>query len=153
MLDQKHASHIFAFPLSNPTLFPFRIVVLNEFCNYTCHDPFESLIPALAIPIETKNKFECPPSHEDELKSLIPAIDKLVMVGWRGAEENFVKLLIEGLLTHESIPIMVVSSGPEGAAKLRERFAKYQIYYQDWLFAEGGFTDFVRSKRMEDFIG
>jgi hypothetical protein len=111
------------------------------------------VVPAIAIPVEKKNQYECPPTHVGALTDLIPQVDKLVMIGWRGGEENFVNLLAKGLLFHKRIPIMVVSGSKDSAVKLEATFSKVGIQAQDWQHAESGFTDLTRSRRIEEFIG
>ncbi len=89
------------------------------------------VVPAIAIPVEKKNQYECPPTHVDALTSLIPQIDRLVMIGWRGHEENFVNLLAKGLLFHKRIPIMVVSRNKDSALEVEATVSKAGIQAQD----------------------
>ena len=57
----------------------------------------ERAIPAIAIPTQTKENFACPRKHIDALKSVLPSVRGVVAIGWRGAEEHFLKLLREGV--------------------------------------------------------
>jgi len=51
--------------------------------------------PAIALPVETKNEFEFPESHLKKLRSVIPAVTRILIIGWRGTEEHFLKLWLE----------------------------------------------------------
>jgi hypothetical protein len=55
------------------------------------------LYPAIAIPVRFKSAFECPANHLGLLQSLIPKVTKIITVGWRGAEQDFLNLLHGGL--------------------------------------------------------
>jgi hypothetical protein len=56
-----------------------------------------ALVPAIAIPVESKQHFECPESHLRQLSAALPHIRKLLIVGWRGMDGHFVALLKAGL--------------------------------------------------------
>jgi hypothetical protein len=47
----------------------------------------------LAIPIINKQRFECPSEHLDQLKRVIGTTEKILVVGWRGAEKHFLDLI------------------------------------------------------------
>jgi SIR2-like domain len=113
---------------------------------------YQVVVPAIAIPVQKKNRYECPLSHVQVLTDLISQTDKLVIIGWRGAEENFNGLLARGVLFHKSIPIMVVSGSSDGAAEIVATFQSMGIKEQDWRPFDGGFTQLVHAKKIEDFI-
>lgn len=50
-------------------------------------------VPALAVPVYRKSEFECPPEHIEALRSLLPKVDRLLVIGWRATEQNFIELL------------------------------------------------------------
>lgn len=106
--------------------------------------------PAIAIPVQKKDRFECPLGHLEALKKSIPETRKLIIIGWRGAEDNFLSLLSNGL--QREIPIMIVSSGKASATKIMSVFGKSGMRTQSYQVAEGGFTNFVRSRGVMEFI-
>ena len=55
------------------------------------------LFPAIAIPVETKSGFECPPDHLDCLREHLGRVTKILTIGWRATERHFLKLLKEKL--------------------------------------------------------
>jgi len=55
------------------------------------------LFPAIAIPVERKNDFECPAEHLQALTACLPQVSHLLIIGWRAAEQHFLTLLKDGL--------------------------------------------------------
>src|SRR6266480_3870803 len=51
--------------------------------------------PAIALPVETKNDFEFPDEHLRKLRDVIPEVTRVLIIGWRGTEEHFLKLWLE----------------------------------------------------------
>jgi len=106
-----------------------------------------AVCPAIAIPIEDKNEFECPPEHVESLKQCLPSATKMLTIGWRATEAHFLRLLKEGL--PEGIPIMVVAGSFEGA---KEVAIKLRGSTANILPASGGFTDSILSRAIESFV-
>jgi hypothetical protein len=50
-------------------------------------------IPALAMPMLDKTSFECPPGHLEALKQALPAVQHVLIIGWRAAEPHVLDLL------------------------------------------------------------
>lgn len=50
---------------------------------------FPFFLPALAIPTVTKSVFECPAEHISEMTAALNSMIKLIVIGWRGMEANF----------------------------------------------------------------
>ena len=111
----------------------------------------QAVLPAIAIPLEKKHSYECPTEHVHVLEGCIPKTDKLLMVGWKGAEENFVNLLAKGL--KKNIPKMIVSRTPDSAEKIRSSLMECGIDGAHWNINEAGFAEQVRSGWMENFVG
>lgn len=71
-------------------------------------------MPALAPPIRDKADFEWPDSQRLFLEKLKGRVDRLLIIGWRAAEQHFLDLardLFQGL----ALPTMIVTGGPAGA--------------------------------------
>ena len=49
--------------------------------------------PAIAVPVERKDLFECPQGMLDELICYLPKISKILIVGWRATEDHFISLV------------------------------------------------------------
>ncbi len=57
----------------------------------------KAIMPALAIPVQTRQAYECPADHLEEFRRLLPRVDKLLVIGWRAKEQTFLQLLAESL--------------------------------------------------------
>jgi hypothetical protein len=51
------------------------------------------MLPALAVPMRTKARFACPPEHVEELRRLLPQVDRIISIGWKAGEPDFLELL------------------------------------------------------------
>jgi hypothetical protein len=51
------------------------------------------LYPALSIPLHQKDEFSCPTTHVTQLEAIAPQVTKMITIGWRGAEQEFLGLL------------------------------------------------------------
>jgi len=49
--------------------------------------------PAIAIPLNKKSEFVCPTSHLEKLKVSLASVKNVVVIGWKGKEDTFCKLL------------------------------------------------------------
>lgn len=107
------------------------------------------LFPAIAIPVETKSEFVCPDEHIDTLRALIPEIDRLLVVGWRGAEQHFLRLLVQNL-NHE-VRGLVVAGSVQAAEETIENIKRLNIR-GEFQCARGGFTEFVVNREGDDFL-
>jgi hypothetical protein len=112
---------------------------------------FQAVLPAVAIPLEKKQEYACPASHIEVLTECMSKADKLLVIGWKGAEENFLELLSKGL--KRGIPKMVASSGRDSAEKTKSTLQRFGTDGANWFLGEKGFTNQVRSGSIEAFIG
>jgi hypothetical protein len=100
-------------------------------------------LPALSIPVENKDEFSCPPEHVEVLRSCIKNVTKIVTIGWRATERDFLQLLRESL--PESSPdLMVVSGSAEGADETCDNLGILNEQIQDdhYLPIDTGFQWF-----------
>jgi hypothetical protein len=51
--------------------------------------PDVAFVPAIAVPTITKSGFECPVDHVQALETAMDGVSKLLVIGWRAAEEYF----------------------------------------------------------------
>jgi hypothetical protein len=66
----------------------------------------QTTIPALAVPIADKGSFECPDDHFETLRSLIPHVDRIITIGWRGREASFLKMLREDMRSRAAVTVV-----------------------------------------------
>jgi hypothetical protein len=106
-------------------------------------------IPAIAIPMASKAQFVCPPTHVVALAQQIPQVDKILIVGWKAAEQSFLKLLCPHL--RRSVDVLAVckdaNEGNETLEKLKA--AGLQI---NGVADPGGFSSFVANNRVQPFL-
>jgi hypothetical protein len=105
--------------------------------------------PALAIPIETKQTFECPDGHVDKLHQVIKDTERVLIVGWRAAETHFIDI-IKANVTRE-LTIEAVCGCKEWSADTLTRLESHGIKIVGKPF-DGGFTEYVRSREAERFF-
>lgn len=125
-----------------------RYVVANKFPIYTV-DRKVALFPAIAIPVQRKQKYECPEDHVRLLDELLPKVDCVVIIGWRGREEQFVGKLV-GALPKDTRTV-VVSGNPESAAEVKG-FLQASGYPGAIATAADGFSGFVLKEQLEKFL-
>ncbi|MFQ5915739.1 MAG: SIR2 family protein [Nitrospinota bacterium] len=108
-----------------------------------------TLFPALAIPVETKREYECPPEHLDALHASILEATKVLVIGWRATELPFRRLLAERL--HQDVLVMSVTGDPHSAQEVNERLREVGIG-GEFLWTQSGFTDFIVRREADAFL-
>jgi hypothetical protein len=103
--------------------------------------------PAIAVPVENKSNFSCPPEHLDALAKVIPKVTKIVAIGWRATEKHFLKMLhtrLSGL--PEDVDLMVVSGDQKGMAETTNNLAIGSPNMQrKRALRDAGFTDLIKN--------
>ncbi len=108
-----------------------------------------AIFPAIAIPVQTKSGFECPSHHLDHLKTLLPSLTKIIVIGWRGTEQHFLDLIRPYF--KQRVPVCVVA----GDLKNSESILKHLENSGLALSAKpinGGFTEFIKQSQAEAFL-
>ena len=109
----------------------------------------QAVFPAIAIPVETKRNFECPPDHLEALRACIPEIDRLLLIGWRATEYHFLDLLIKHL--QREIVGLVVTESPSSGEEIIQRLTKHGIRGRVTP-CSSGFTGFVLGRHVREFL-
>jgi hypothetical protein len=111
-------------------------------------------LPALSIPVENKDEFSCPPEHVEALKNCVTTVNKIVTIGWRATERDFLQLLSQYL--PESVPdLMVVSGSEEGADETCDNLGilNEQNRGEHYLPIDTGFTGLINNlAQLETFL-
>jgi hypothetical protein len=107
------------------------------------------LLPAIAIPMHKKDQFELPREHEKQLAEILPSVSKVLVVGWRGAEDRFLQMLMTGLGSETEF--LAVSSGKKSAEEVINTISKAGVQMKNYLTANGGFTSSL-DKEIKDFL-
>jgi hypothetical protein len=109
-----------------------------------------ALFPALAIPVEEKVDFECPPDHVTALEAFLPQVTKILIIGWRAAEKPFLNMLRKAC-TGTYPDIMIVNGTQAEGEKAAENIRRLQIP-ANYRIQNVGFSDFILQNRGRDFL-
>jgi hypothetical protein len=120
-------------------------------------NPFERppkpLFPALAIPVQNKQQYECPSEHRIVLEQCLPQVTKILIIGWRASENLFLDTLVQGI--DKNVRMMVVSGTEKGADEVKARIiAKFRPKgaIPDFVPSKPGFSNFTSSSEWESFL-
>jgi len=108
----------------------------------------KALYPAIAIPIEKKSEFECPIEHLNALRSCLPEVKKILVIGWRGSEKHFMKELREQI--KHPLKSMIVSGKPEDAEEPRMNLET--LGHSSFTISRGGFTELILGDELSNFL-
>lgn len=116
-------------------------------------DPGPPVFPALAIPVENKQDYECPEEQIKVLQICIPEVTKMVLIGWRATETHFLELLKARL--RKKITVKAVNGGQKSEKETVNRLAS--ALDQAGIStapvpSNVGFSDFVISHQIEGFL-
>lgn len=111
---------------------------------------YQPVFPALAIPVETKLDFECPPEHVEALKAFIPEVRKILMIGWRATEKPFLEILKSGLGGRN--PSIALVNGSLDYSQAAANNIQKQGISGNYRILNEGFTDFVRRNSGRAFL-
>jgi hypothetical protein len=111
------------------------------------------LIPAIAVPIQTKSEeyFECPPEHLTYLREALPKVEKILIIGWQAKEAHFLGMLRNAL--PKLGQVMVVGAAELDAKNTLTYFLEnigLDVYKK--TVGSGGFTDFIIKREGEAFL-
>lgn len=99
-------------------------------------------VPAIAIPLKEKTGFECPDDHIDRLKEQLRRVRVILTIGWRGAEQHFLKFLGEHAL--QGIHGICVTGDARDAAVTANALSN-ALTHAHFEPVGGGFSQFVAS--------
>lgn len=109
------------------------------------------VFPAIAIPVEKKQAFECPKRIVDALIELLPRVTQIIAIGWRATEDHFLALLKQHL--RRGTYLCVVAGSPKDAEDTKVRICRNLPNNPPVQTEEiEGFTNFMRSRRAEELL-
>lgn len=112
------------------------------------------VFPAIAIPVEKKQVFECPEYMIEELKRTLHDVTKLLVIGWRATEDHFLDLLNKHLQWGRRPHVSIVSADGTQAKETGARIhAALQYSSSSSAESAAGFTEFMRSDRLQEILG
>lgn len=109
------------------------------------------VLPAIAIPVETKQTFECPQYMTDELTNVLRHVTKILVIGWRATEAHFLDLLKQNL--KRGVYLCIVAGNQKEAEDVKVRIHRALPNNQPSSSPEPtGFTEFIRTRRAEQIL-
>jgi len=109
-----------------------------------------ALFSAIAIPMQNKDEYECPQEHQQILEKMLPQVSKVLIVGWRAAENRFLHSLKSSLNVDSEF--LVVGRDRESATKIIDTIGKAGVPAKRFLLANGGFTSAIRTGEIDRFL-
>jgi len=109
-----------------------------------------ALYPAIAIPVERKDVFECPRDHLEALKTCLPLVTKVLIIGWRAMEYDFLTLL-QDKLPRSGVSFFIVGKNQEDTRAISAQIADANIAGQ-FNLAQGAFSDVASSRGADEFL-
>lgn len=108
--------------------------------------------PAISIPVQTKSHFSCPQDWLSHLDTLLQGVSNLLVIGWRGGEEHFLKRVVPILNLNEGLHLSIVSHTGTSANETQTRLQRADLRCaRSWLYP-GGFTKFICSEDVKVFL-
>jgi len=96
----------------------------------------QAWVPALAVPIQSKGSFECPPQHIEALQRLLPHVDRVLVIGWRAMEEHFLRMLKADGPKNSRRMLIACKSRKDSGHVFRRLEDVFQVNRSDLGFAE-----------------
>jgi hypothetical protein len=117
----------------------------------------DGVVPAIAIPVQAKQVFECPPEHIVMLDRVIWETIKVITIGWRGLEAHFLE---KWQNRNDYFHLLIVTgdqtSGDETVVNLQTggmvKDLSPATHYRREVF-DGGFGDAIGTATLRSFLG
>lgn len=106
-------------------------------------DKHPGLVPALSIPVDKKDEFSCPEAHVKTLVGLLPTVTKILVIGWRATEAEFINLLQSHLTRTQDL--MIVSGNLKDADDTLANLNPKQVSYPGQNRIGIGFTGLINN--------
>jgi hypothetical protein len=130
----------------------YQLVEPNE--HPVVRDSFASqvLFPAIAVPIQTKQVFECPKRHIDELTARLPRTTHLLVIGWRDMDQHFIRLLRDHLAGRRVRVQLVCGAKPEETQEIQQNLLAAGLDADYGEDTPRTFTDYMLKKAGAEFL-
>jgi hypothetical protein len=109
-------------------------------------------IPAIAIPVDQKSKFELPETHLSVLRERLGQTDKFLIIGWRGTEKHFTDLLREYAALRKVAFHIVAANETEAKATWQSLGISSTEAIKVECSTRPGFSDFITSGALQAFL-
>lgn len=109
-----------------------------------------NLYPAIAIPLQEKDTYECPREHVEVLRTFLMSVTRMLIVGWSATEAHFLRLLTEQLA--RGVRGLVICGNYEGARATIERLQQAGVDVSDFHASQQGFSQVFLGQEIDDFL-
>jgi hypothetical protein len=109
-------------------------------------------VPAISIPVQTKSLFSCPENFLSLLESFLDGVSNLLVIGWRGGEEHFLKRAVPVLNRNVDLNLTIVSDTDRSANETQARLVTAGLRAARVREYSGGFTKFILSDDVKIFL-
>jgi hypothetical protein len=108
--------------------------------------------PAISIPVQLKSHFSCPEIWLSLLETVLEGVSNLLVIGWRGGEEHFLKKAVPVLNKNADLSLSIVSETQQSANQTQARLVTAGLKAaRAWEYS-GGFTKFILSDDLKIFL-
>ena len=110
--------------------------------------------PVIAIPLDRGKKFVCPTTHLERLMADLERVTRVLIIGWRAAEQHFLDLLRERLRKNQPISLCIVD-WHDSVRVVRDSLTDAlspAIRFDPLVLHDQGFSNFVRSCAVQDWL-
>jgi hypothetical protein len=109
-------------------------------------------LPAISIPVQTKSHFSCPKHWLPILQAQLDGLSNLLVIGWRGGEEHFLKEVVPVLNKNPDLNLSIVSDTEQSANETHGRLHSAGLKAARFYPYPGGFTGFILGDNVKIFL-
>lgn len=106
--------------------------------------------PIIAIPTTSTKEFVCPQNHLDILANFLHATDKILIIGWKAGDSQFINFLEKNI--EKQVSVGIVNGTGEGIRTVREKLSHIKKLNLDFIHAKG-FSNFIGGNESLTFFG
>jgi hypothetical protein len=110
----------------------------------------EALVPSLSIPVQQKSEFACPSEHMEALEAWLPGVRRILVVGWKAEDRQFMELLaacLKGVRVRVHVVAKDIGSANDTITRI-----KHAGFNGKFTPSPLGFSDFVTRRAGEEFL-
>jgi hypothetical protein len=108
------------------------------------------LYPAIAIPLQEKDTYECPREHVEALQTFLPSVTRMLIVGWSATEAHFLRLLAERV--PRGVHGLVICQNADGARATLGRLKQAGVDVGDFHAFQHGFSHVFLGEEIDTFL-
>jgi hypothetical protein len=107
-------------------------------------------VPAIAVPVQTKFDYQCPPRHLTALRNELSSVTRILTIGWRGQEQHFLSLLSDHV--KKPVSLFCVSGEKARSEETVQHLRNARLLVRGAVAAEMGFSELVSTRAALQFM-